>query len=108
MNLYCRDLEKNIDVVGGIFDETMLSLRSCSGLQISQERSHYIDRLCDDLRQNHNQIHIVDFEFYNMNIFNRCENSNDVLPAIPYGLLHSPQPSEPVKRFLAAVQSAMQ
>ncbi|WP_278452924.1 hypothetical protein [Thomasclavelia spiroformis] len=56
-----------------------------------------------------------------MNIFNRCENSNDVLLAIPgwtnvhpllkvipvewqysipYGLLHSPHPSKVVKEFL--------
>ncbi len=157
------NLGKNIDVVGGIFDETMLSLRNCAGLQFSREPlccavsihhrlaakdkllvedlygenllmmqrewSCYIDRLRDDLWQNHKQIHIVDFEFYNMGIFNRCENSNDVLLAIrgwesvhpllkvipvewdhsiPYGLLHSPHPSETVKRFLAAVRAAMQ
>ncbi|MBD5508264.1 MAG: LysR family transcriptional regulator [Lachnospiraceae bacterium] len=157
------NLGKNIDVVGGIFDETMLGLRNCAGLQLSREPlccavsihhrlaakdklliedlygenllmmrrdwSHYVDKLRDDLQQNHSQIHIIDFEFYNMSIFNRCENSNDVLLAIPgwasvhpllkvipvewnhsipYGLLHSPHPSETVKRFLAAVQSAMQ
>ena len=157
------NLGKNIDVVGGIFDETMLGLRNCAGLQLSREPlccavsihhrlaakdklliedlygenllmmrrewSHYVDKLRDDLLQNHGQIHIVDFEFYNMSIFNRCENSNDVLLAIPgwasvhpllkvipvewdhsipYGLLHSPRPSETVKRFLAAVQAAMQ
>ena len=157
------NLGKNIDVIGGIFDETMLSFRNCAGLQLSweplccavsihhrlaskdkllmedlygenllmmrREWSHYVDQLRDDLQQNHGQIHIVDFEFYNMSIFNRCENSNDVLLAIPgwasvhpllkvipvewdhsipYGLLHSPHPSETVKRFLAAVQAAMQ
>ena len=157
------NLGKNIDVVGGIFDETMLGLRNCAGLQLSREPlccavsihhrlaakdklliedlygenllmmrrewSHYVDKLRDDLQQNHSQIHIIDFEFYNMSIFNRCENSNDVLLAIPgwasvhpllkvipvewdhsipYGLLHSPRPSETVKRFLAAVQAAMQ
>lgn len=31
------NLGKNIDVVGGIFDETMLNLRSCAGLQFSSE-----------------------------------------------------------------------
>ena len=157
------NLGKNIDVVGGIFDETMLSFRNCAGLQLSREPlccavsihhrlaskdkllmgdlygenllmmrrewSHYVDKLRADLQQNHGQIHIVDFEFYNMSIFNRCENSNDVLLAIPgwasvhpllkvipvewdhsipYGLLHSPHPSETVKRFLAAGQAAMQ
>ena len=30
------NLGKNIDVVGGIFDETMLDLRSCAGLELSR------------------------------------------------------------------------
>lgn len=155
------NLGKNIDVIGGIFDVTMLELRQCDGLELSREPfccavsihhrlatknrltmqdlygenllmmkrewSRYVDQLRDDIWQNHNQIHIVDFEFYNMDIFNRCENGNYVLLAIPgwanvhpllkvipvdweysipYGLLHSPEPSETVKRFLAAAHTA--
>lgn len=155
------NLGKNIDVVGGIFDEAMLNLRSCSGLELSREPfccavsihhrlaakdklsiedlygenlllmkrnwSSYIDRLRDEIWKNHSQINIVDFDFYNMSIFNRCENSNDVLLAIPgwanvhpllkvipvdwdysipYGLLHSPQPSPTVKEFLKAAEKA--
>lgn len=154
------NLGRNIDVIGGIFDETMLEVRGCEGLELSREPfccavsihhnlaekaqlkiqdlygenlllmhrgwSHYVDRLRDDIWQNHSKIKIVDFDFYNMNIFNRCENSNDVLLAIPgwanvhpllkvipvewdytipYGLLHSPQPTDTVKRFLAAAQA---
>lgn len=157
------NLGKNIDVVGGIFDETMLDVRNCAGLELSREPlccavsihhrlaakdrlrvqdlydenlmlmhrdwSHYVDRLRDDIWQNHSQIHIVDFDFYDVNVFNRCENGNDVLLAIPgwanvhpmlkvipvewehsipYGLLHSPKPSETVKRFLEAAQAAVQ
>lgn len=45
--------------------------------------SHYVDQLRDDLWQHHHQIHIVDFDFYSMDVFNRCENTNDVLLAIP-------------------------
>ena len=156
-----RNLGKNIDVVGGIFDETMLDLRSCAGLELSREPlccavsvhhplaakdklkiedlygenlllmhrewSRYVDKLRDDLWKNHSQIHIVDFDFYDVNIFNRCENGNDILMAIPgwanvhpllkvipvewehripYGLLHSPQPSKTVERFLAAAKAA--
>ena len=148
------NLGKNIDVIGGIFDETMLALRRCAGLELSKEPfccavsihhrlaekdklkiqdlygenlmlmhrgwSNYVDQLRDDVWQNHSQIHIVDFEFYSMEAFNRCENSNDVLLAIPgwasvhpllkvipvewehsipYGLIHSPQPSETVRQF---------
>ena len=32
-----KNLGKNIDVVAGIFDETMLDLRGCSGLELSRE-----------------------------------------------------------------------
>ena len=157
------NLGKNIDVVGGIFDETMLELRRCAGLELSREPfccavsihhrlaekdrlkpedlygenlmlmrrdwSHYVDRLRDDIWQNHSRIHIVDFDFYSMEAFNRCENSNDILlsipgwanvhpllkvipvewdHSIPFGLLHSPKPSGIVKQFLEAVKEAVQ
>lgn len=155
------NLGKNIDVIGGIFDETMLNLRACAGLELSREPfccavsihhrlaskdrlsiedlygenlllmkrnwSSYVDRLRDEIWKNHSQINIVDFDFYNMSIFNRCENSNDILLAIagwanvhpllkvipvdwdhsiPYGLLHSPKPSATVKEFLRAAKKA--
>ncbi|MDO5377778.1 MAG: LysR family transcriptional regulator [Clostridia bacterium] len=155
------NLGKNIDVVGGIFDETMLALRGCAGLELvrgvfhcavsvhhplaAKDRleisdlygenlllmhrgwSHYVDQLRDDLWQHHPQIHIVDFDFYSMDVFNRCENSNAVLLAIPgwanvhpllkvipmewehsipYGILHSPSPTSTVQRFLDAAQAA--
>lgn len=155
------NLGKNIDVISGIFDETMLDLRHCAGLELSREPlccavaihhrlaakerlrmrdlygenllmmhqnwSRYVDQLRDDIRQNHSEIHIIDFDIYSTEIFNRCESSNDVLLAIPgwasvhpllklipveweyripFGLLHSPQPSEAVKRFLAAAKGA--
>ena len=157
-----KNLGQNIDVVAGIFDDTLLDVRKCAGLEISKEPiccavsthhrlasksrlkiqdlygenllmmhrgwSHYVDRLRDDLWENHNQIHIVDFDFYDVDIFNRCENKNDVLVAvenwsnvhpllkiipvdwdycIPFGLLHSPLPSPKVRRCLQAVQAAM-
>ncbi|MCM1246680.1 MAG: LysR family transcriptional regulator [Roseburia sp.] len=157
------NLGQNIDVVAGIFDDTMLDLRKCAGFEILKEPiccavsihhplakknklkvedlygqnlmlmhrgwSHYVDELRDDIWENHNQIHIIDFDFYNVEIFNRCENSNDILMAtkawvnvhpllkiipvewehtIPYGLLHSPEPSGTVQRFLSAVQKTMQ
>ena len=90
--------------------------------------SRYVDELRDDIWQNHSEIHIIDFDFYSVDIFNRCENSNDVLMAvqawehvhpllkvipvewdhsIPYGLLHSPTPSETVTRFLSAIQAVL-
>lgn len=153
------NLGKNIDVVGGIFDNTMLDLRRCEGLELTREPfycalsihhplavkdklqvtdlygenlmlmhrgwSHYVDRLRDDIWQNHHKINIIDFDFYDVNAFNRCENGNYILLAIkgwasvhpllkvipveweysvPYGILHSPNPSETVKRFLNAAK----
>ena len=153
------NLGKNIDIVGGIFDETMLHLRGCAGLELvrgpfhcavsihhrlaAKDKlqitdlygenlmlmhrgwSHYVDQLRDDLWQYHPQIHIVDFDFYNMDVFNRCENTNDVLLAIPgwatvhpllkvipvewnysipYGILHSPEPTPMVQLFLDAAK----
>lgn len=149
------NLGKNIDVVGGIFDNTMLDLRKCSGLELAREPfccavsvhhplaekdslkisdlygedlmlmhrgwSHYVDSLRDDIWQNHSQINIVDFDFYDVNAFNRCENGGEVLLSIkgwenvhplikvlpvewdysiPYGILHSNEPSETVQMFL--------
>lgn len=156
------NLGQNIDVVAGIFDETMLNLRRCKGLKISREPiccavsvhhrlaqknsltvqdlygenlmlmrrdwSHYVDLLRDDLWKNHPQIHIVDFDFYDVAAFNQCENNNCVLMAvenwryvhpllkilpvdwgytIPFGLLHSPNPSLAVAEFLRAVEKAV-
>lgn len=157
-----KNLGQNIDVVAGIFDDTMLNLRNCAGFEISRQPiccavsvhhrladkklltvsdlygerlmlmhrnwSHYVDVLRDDIWQNHSRIQIVDFDFYSVDVFNRCENSNDVLMvvqawenvhpllkiipvewnhSIPYGLLHSQTPSETVERFLAAIQTVL-
>lgn len=38
------NLGQNIDVVGGIFDEKMLMLRKCSGLELSREQFCYTGR----------------------------------------------------------------
>lgn len=88
--------------------------------------SSYVDRLRDEIWTNHPQIHIVDFHFYNVSVFNQCQNSNDILMAvdawsgvhpllkilpvmwdysIPYGILHSDNPSENVKKLLSALKT---
>ncbi|WP_405384048.1 LysR family transcriptional regulator [Phascolarctobacterium sp.] len=155
------NLGQHIDVIGGIFDETMLEVRSCAGLKLSQEPfccaisiyhplatkdkltfsnlygenlllihrgwSHHIDELRNEIFKNHKQIHVVDFDFYDTNMFNHCENSHDVLLcipgwanvhpflkvipvdweySIPYGLLHAPKPTATVQRFLEAAKEA--
>ena len=158
-----KNLGQHIDVVAGIFDDTMLNVRNCAGFEISRQPlccavsihhrladknkltiqdlygenlmlmhrgwSHYVDALRDDIWKNHSQINIVDFDFYSVDIFNRCENSNDILMAvqawdtvhpllkvipvewdhsIPYGLLHSKAPSKTVQYFLTAIQTVLQ
>ena len=85
----------------------------------------------DDLRdeiEHHKEINIVDFDLYDVAIFNRCEQSKDVLVVIksweivhplmkvipvewdhvmPVGIMHSPDPSEAVKRFLVALRAVI-
>ena len=157
-----KNLGQNIDIVAGIFDETMLQYRQCEGqelfkvpiccacsvhhrlaakgslkiedlygeklLLMSPGWSHYVDMLIEDLEENHPDITIVDFDFYNVDIFNRCENSDDLLMAIdnwksvhpllkilrvdwdyqiPFGLLYSKEPTHTVKRFLKAASAVM-
>lgn len=157
-----KNLGTNIDVVGGIFDETMLKLRQCQGMELSRQRiccavsvnhrlaqkeiltyqdlygerflmmhrgwSNYVDELRNDIWKNHPQIQLVDFDIYSMEIFNQCENSNEVLMAvenwkdahpllkiipvewkytIPYGILYSTEPTDLVKRFLKAIKKAV-
>ena len=152
-------LGQNIDIVPGIFDDTLLSLRGCSGYELSREPiccavsvnhplaqkselevsdlygeslmlmhrgwSSYVDVLRDDLEANHKQINIVDFDFYSLEIFNRCEYEGGILMAvrnwadvhpllkvlrvkwehfIPYGLLYAKDPSDNVWDFLEAVK----
>jgi len=86
----------------------------------------HVDALRDELIENHNAITITDFEFFNTDIFNQCENTNSVLIAVdhwknvhplikimhidwvhtlPFGILHSPTPSNTVRKFLDAIQS---
>lgn len=88
--------------------------------------SDSVDRLRDDLTANHPQIRIVDFDFYNMDIFNRCASSGEVLMAvgrwnnvhpmlkvvpvdwsytIPYGMFYSYDPAPNVEKLLDAVST---
>ncbi len=154
-----KNLGQNIDVVSGIFDDTLLKLRECDGLEITRARiacavsiyhplakkdrltindlygeklmiikrnwSRYMDILRDELEKNHRQINISDFDFYDISIFNRCEQENNILIVIdkwknlhpllktipvewdytiPFGILCPPSPSDTVSRFLTAVK----
>lgn len=118
VSVHHRLADKNILRVQDLYGENLMMMH--------RGWSNYIDRLRDDIWENHSRINIIDFDFYDVGVFNRCENSNDMLIAvepmagvhplikvipveweheIPYGLLHSKTPSETVKRFLKAVQT---
>ena len=153
---------QKIDIVAGIFDETMLNLRGCTAFELNRQPiccavsiyhplaqkdklsvedlygqnlmlikrdwSKQVDILRDDLWLNHPQINIVDFSFYNVDVFNQCENNGALLMAvpiwqsvhpllkilpvewghvIPFGLLHAPEPSPTVKRFLDTLSEVL-
>lgn len=153
------NLGQNIDVVAGIFDDTLLKLRGCDGIKISMEPfciavsihhrltkkdkisiedmegenlmlmkrgwSYYGDKLRDDISENYPKIKIVDFNLYNVEVFNRCENNNGLLLAIkswenihplikiipveweyaiPFGLLYSKEPSSKIKKLIKAIK----
>ncbi len=87
-----------------------------------------MDDLRDDLTQNHPEIIIKDFDLYDIGIFNRCEQSRDVLTVIkswsivhplmrvipvdwdytmPVGIMYSPEPSETVGRFIEALKTVL-
>ena len=152
-------LGQHIDIVAGIFDETMLSLRSCTAFALNRQPlccavsiyhplakkerltirdlygqdlmlmhrgwSKYVDLLRDELWRDHPQIHIVDFSFYNVEVFNQCENNGALLMAvpiwqsihpllkiipvewahsIPFGLLHARSPSPVVQKLLQVLK----
>lgn len=158
-----KNLGQNIDVVAGIFDETMSNLRQCRGFELfkvpiccavsvnhplaAKDKlsikdlygenlmlmhrgwSKYVDILRDDLWTNHTEIHITDFDFYSVDIFNQCQNSDDILMAvdawssvhpllkiipvewahtIPYGLLYSTHPGDKVNKLLNAIRQVLE
>ncbi len=84
------------------------------------------DRLRDDLQRLHPQVHITDFDFFKLSVFNECENSNviiadiepwmrlhpllKILPVmwdytVPFGLFHAPTPTPIIRHFLDEVDA---
>lgn len=113
-NLFC-----GIFAVGGNYNLTRDNL-----MLMKRGWSFYGDKLRDDMMENHPEINIVDFELYNVEAFNRCENNNEALLAfkswesvhpliriipvewnytMPFGILHSKTPSDKVKRLIKAI-----
>lgn len=154
-----KNLGRDIDIVAGVFDETLLEYRRCCGFElfrapvccavslshplaakerlavsdlfgenlmlIRRGRIKAVDELRDELARNYPQVNVVDFDFYNTEVFNRCENGGALLTAvecwrsvhpllriipvewehaIPYGLLHAREPSPLVRQCIEAVR----
>ena len=104
---------------------TIQDLYGESFMMIRRKWNSYVDVLRDDLL-NHPEINIVDIDYFNVSIFNQCENDNATIMSldawrnvhplfrtipvewahcIPYGILHPAAPSETVQKFLDAIQS---
>lgn len=105
---------------------TVDDLRGEDFMLIRRGWNSCLDVMRDELWQLYPDIHVVDFDFFSLDVFNRGENSNSVMMTIdewkgihpllktlpvdwnykiPFGLLHSPAPTPPVQRFLDAVQT---
>ena len=88
----------------------------------------HMDDLRDDLTEHHPQINLVNFDLYDVGVFNQCEENKDILVVIkswsmvhplmrvipvewdhvmPVGILYSPQPTEVVRRFLSALGTVL-
>lgn len=71
---------------GCIFDEALFGLGGFAWRAFYVDAAGWsiqVDKLRDEIWKNHPQIILEDFDFYNTEIFNHCENSNHVLMAIP-------------------------
>lgn len=83
----------------------------------------HTDAIRDELWSEHPQINIIDVPFFNVEAFNQCESGNNILIGfgkwenvhpllrfvpieweynIPFGILHSKEPTPPVREFLNA------
>lgn len=111
--------------------KSMLDIKDLYGrtlMMIGRGWNKYIDALRDDLWENHPQIHLEDFPFYNVNVFNQCEQEGYVLAVMrpmenihpmlknipvrwnctaPFGILHAPTPSETVELLLDTVSKVI-
>lgn len=121
-----------VSIYHPLAEKERLSVQDLHGenfLLIHRGWNSYLDQLRDDLWQEHPQVHIVDFDFLSINVFNQCENSEDIMMTIdnwknihpllktmpvdwnytiPFGIFHSPKPSATVKQFLSAVKAVLE
>lgn len=74
MSIHHRLAEKDVLELQNLYGENIMLMH--------RGWSNYVDMLRDDLWEHHPKIHIADFDFYNIDVFNRCEAKKDVLLVI--------------------------
>ena len=113
--------QKDIIDIKDLYGENLMLIR--------QGWNSYIDCLRDDLLKYHSRINIIDFQFYDIDIFNYCESSGNLLMAIgnwrnihpllkvipvnwdytiPFGIMYSLEPSKDVKKFIKNIKKVYQ
>ena len=116
VSLNRRLTEKDEITIEDLYNETLM--------MISRGWNREIDRLRDEIERKYSEITIEEFNFYKLEVYNKCENSNKILITgnigseihpllktlkvkwdyeIPYGIIHSPDYSETVGKFLDEV-----
>lgn len=94
---------------------------------IKRGDTEYLDKLRDEIEQNHPQIEIIDVDHYDVDNFNFCEENNLIMitakiwqnihPAlktipvawnyyVPSGLMYPKKPNEQVKSFINDMKKA--
>lgn len=117
VSVYHPLAEKEKLTIEDLYDQNLM--------MIHNGRYQHMDDLRNDLIRNHPQIRIIDFDLYDVGIFNLCEQRKDILVVIqswsivhplmkvlpvewdhvmPIGILHSADPSEAVCKFLSATE----
>ena len=97
-------------------------------MMIHRGWNSYFDQMRDDLGHLYPKIHILEFDFFSLEVFNRCEKERALIVTIdrwhmlhpmmktmpvaweytvPYGFLHAPEPNDTVSRFLEAVEQVV-
>lgn len=93
-------------------------------VMIQRGDTEYIDRLRDDIEQNHHDIEIVDVDHYDVDTMNFCEENNLIMitadiwhnihPAlkttpvdwnytVPYGIIYPQHPTHLIKNFIKTI-----
>lgn len=120
VSIHHRLASKEKISINDLFGENLMLIR--------RGWNSYVDSLRDDICANYPEIKVVDFPFYDVNIFNECESGNNILMVvgnwknvhpilkilpvdwnytIPFGILYSLHPSSQVLSFIKLVEEVL-